>query len=406
MTKDDIQNIVADKAEYPLIILNHCTGLGKSFSSLRVLEKRGFTNVLILVAEVAHKKNWKEEIKKFETLRGIKLPKVTLECYASIKKHQNTTWDMIILDEVHHLSPLRLLHLETMSATSIVALSATLNNDTINDLLFYLKIDKQNCWMHTVTLNDAIRLEILPAPDIHVIPLNLTDTKETCTIIEEWGTASKRLTYHTTLDDRWKYLKDKVKYPHIRLVIKCSEQEKYKYINDQIAYWENRYFMTKQTYHRNIWLQKGMERKRFLGERKTKYVKRLIDKLKDTRFICFCSSIEQAEQLGAEKAIHSKLKISERKLILEDFQNKKKSSIFAIGMLTEGQNLTDIEAGIIVQLDNVDRPFVQKTGRVLRSEEPKQYIFYYRDTRDEEYLKKILDGISTEYLKKLDLEMI
>ena len=33
-------------------------------------------------------------------------------------------------------------------------------------------------------------------------------------------------------------------------------------------------------------------------------------------------------------------------------------------MLTEGQNLKDIDAGIIIQLDGKERPFTQKHGEV------------------------------------------
>ena len=67
-------------------------------------------------------------------------------------------------------------------------------------------------------------------------------------------------------------------------------------------------------------------------------------------------------------------------------------------MLQEGQNLTNIQAGIIVQLDGEERGFIQKFGRSLRATDPIQYILYYRGTRDEEYLQKALEGIDKEYI--------
>lgn len=68
-------------------------------------------------------------------------------------------------------------------------------------------------------------------------------------------------------------------------------------------------------------------------------------------------------------------------------------------MLVEGQNLNNIEAGVIVQLDGEERVFLQKFGRVMRADSPVQYIFYYKGTRDEEYLNKAIEEIDKKYIK-------
>lgn len=88
--------------------------------------------------------------------------------------------------------------------------------------------------------------------------------------------------------------------------------------------------------------------------------------------------------------------------IIESFNEKKIDNLFAVGLLQEGQNLVDIQAGVIIQLDGKERAFVQKFGRSLRAEDPVQFILYYKDTRDEEYLKKVLEGISEEYIIKVE----
>lgn len=121
----------------------------------------------------------------------------------------------------------------------------------------------------------------------------------------------------------------------------------------------------------------------------------------------FCTSIEQAEQLGGQNAIHSKRADSLQ--IIEDFNRKRINNLFAVGMLQEGQNLTDIEVGIIVQLDGQERAFIQKFGRSLRAEDPIQFIFYYENTRDTEYLRNVLEGVNKKYITKIykleDLEL-
>jgi superfamily II DNA or RNA helicase len=151
-------------------------------------------------------------------------------------------------------------------------------------------------------------------------------------------------------------------------------------------------------------MQIGIQRKRFLGEVKTHIVKRLIEKLKDKRYICFCASVAQAEYLGKENAIHSKVKKTQS--IIDSFNEKKIDNLYAVGMLQEGQNLVDIEAGIIIQLDGSERPFIQKFGRSLRASDPHQYIFYYKNTRDEEYLNNILEDFNSDYINVLDVKKL
>ena len=71
-------------------------------------------------------------------------------------------------------------------------------------------------------------------------------------------------------------------------------------------------------------------------------------------------------------------------------------------MLQEGQNLVDIQAGIIIQLDGEERTFVQRFGRSMRAEDPVQFIFYYKGTRDEEYLENALQDIDKQYITVIE----
>ena len=89
---------------------------------------------------------------------------------------------------------------------------------------------------------------------------------------------------------------------------------------------------------------------------------------------------------------------------LEDFNSFKSNKLFAVNMLQEGMNLKGIEVGIIIQLDGQKLRFIQRTGRVLRSDFPVQYILYFKNTRDEEYLVNALEGINEEYVKEFRYE--
>ena len=405
ITKDDIQNIVLENSDKKAIVLEHCTGLGKSFSALKIIHKYKPKKVLLLVAEIHHKLNWSNEILKFQNLYNIDIYKdsnITMECYASMKNYTETEWDFIICDEAHHLSDLRIDFLTSMVASKYILLSATLEPSHLQYLLHRLHIYNKNkdYYYSKISLKYAINKGIIPEPDIYIIPIQLNDKIYSETIEETWGKESLRKTITTTYATMWDYLKNKKIYPNTKLIIRCTQAQKNEYYVSKIEYWRERFFNTYQDWVKNKWLQYGSQRKRFLGELKTPLVHKLLTILDDTRYICYCTSIDQANKLGADAAVHSKNKSNGK--ILQEFQDKKRNHLFCIGMLTEGQNLKDIEVGIIVQLDGKERPFVQKMGRILRSETPQQYIFYYKNTRDEEYLSNILKGVDMDYIQTID----
>lgn len=380
------------------------TGVGKSKMAIGIanylLEDNSELKVLLVVAETAHKDNWKEEFKKWKLNEKIN---ITIECYASLKNYQNTQWDLIIFDEAHHLgSDLRLEILRTISAQNIILLSATLQDQllyALQNIFGQFKVSK-------VTLQDAVQWGILPEPKIYLYALTLDNVRYMETIVEEWGKKNKAIPIHCTYSQRWEYIKNRKKYPNIKLIISCTQQQKYDYLTTQFNHYKNLYMNTRQINFRNKWMQIGSIRKRFLGECKTGYVEYLVNKLKknNKRFICFCSSIKQAELLGSLNAIHSKKTDSLE--IINAFNEKKINSLFAIGMLQEGQNLVDIQAGIIVQLDGQERAFIQKSGRVYRAEDPIQCIFYYKNTRDEEYLNKAIENIDASFIYKKEIKSI
>lgn len=402
MTKEELQVLPLSLIKQSnKVILQWCTGLGKSKAAINManylinkepINKNSFS-ILLVVAEITHKSNWKVEFDKWR----IETNNITVECYASLKKYRNNHYDLIIFDEAHHLgSDLRKDILTELHAKNIILLSATLSDQLIEILTeIYGEFVTSK-----ITLKEAIDWKLLPIPKVYLIPLTLNNTQYNCTIIEEWGKKEKRIIYKCKFHERWKYLKDKKKYPNIKLEISCTQQQKYDYLSDKFNYWKRQYFLTQAEHVKTKMLQTGLERKRFLGECKTDYVKSLLYKLRNKRYICFCTNIEQAELLGNKNAIHSEKKNSLE--ILNNFNLKKINNLFAVGMLQEGQNLVDIEAGIIVQLDGEERAFVQKFGRSLRATDPIQFIFYYKDTKDIKYLENVLKGIDEKYITEVD----
>lgn len=380
------------------IAIQAATGVGKSKIAIDLCyeiaqRSLGPIKVLLVVAERAHISNWNAEIIKWNSPFG----EMTIICYASLKNFRNTEWDAIIFDEAHHLnSELRLDVFDTLSARYRIFLSATLKDS----LLWRLE---QSCGPIAnikMGLQDAFNADILPEPKIKLIELTLDDTIADQTIVEEWGKADKRKTAICSYAERWKYLRDKKKIPNGKLIIQCTRKQKYDYYCEQFEYYKKRYMLSRNEFVKNKWLQCGSKRKMYLGLLKTDIAKSLIKKIGKKRLICFCTNIEQAEYLGGLHAVHSKRK--ESLSIIDTFNEKKISSLYAVGMLQEGVNLNDIQVGVIIQLDGEERAFIQKFGRTLRADTPEQYIIYFKGTRDEEYLKNALENIDKKYIKKYE----
>ena len=397
LTKEAIQEITKTKA----IAITAGTGSGKTKISLEVTnflhnkDNSKKFNTLILVAERSHINNWEVEINKW----NLNIGNYKIVCYASMHKVIDDTYDIVIFDEAHHLASERRKELLSYIKTSYqIFLSATLKYTFISDLSVIIG-SKIN--VLKLSIDEAIKANILPEPKIFLIPLILDNTTFSETIVEEWGKSSLRVKYECNYADRFKFFKRKKSIPNCALTIHCTQKQKYDFLTEKFEYFKGLYMRTRNQVFKNKWLQYGSKRKKYLGEIKTSIVKPLLEKVKSKRFICFCSSIDQANQLGKANVIHSEIKNPQE--VLNKFNRKEISNLFAVGMLQEGVNLTDIQVGIIIQLDGEERAFIQKFGRVLRSDSPVQYIFYVKNTRDEDYLKNALENIDKNYIKSITI---
>ena len=396
ITRDIVQQQSVDLINnYNNVILKWGTGTGKSLAFIKIQKDLKPKKVYIIVAEVAHIKNWQDEYKKHNAIDL--LNNVEIFCYASLKKYINTEVDMICFDEGHHLiTDKRLEYISTIKSTKYVLLSATFKKRQREILEANLGIFKE----HSITLKQSIENNILPEPTIYLIPLQFANQEYT-TIELFRGLKAKRKIVNCSYENRWQFLKDKHNYPNLHLIMKCTLKQRNEHLDSTIEYYKRKYFTTQQIAFKNKWLLLGSERKRFLAEIKTNIVKQLLKQINNKRFICFTGSIEQANILSNNtNVIHSKVKDSQD--IIESFNQQLISHLFVVDMLKEGQNLNNIEVGVIVQLDGDTGPFIQKAGRVMRAENPIIFIFYYKNTRDEEYLNNILTEIDKEHIKIID----
>ena len=381
--------------EYPYLAFMFATRTGKTIAGLKVIKEHG-GKWNIVVAEIQHIQQWKDEFIYFDMEEY--LQNVNIFCYQSLHKHfdQDINW---IFDEAHHMfTRLRWNIIAILRIPRALFLSPYLDDNQIDKL----KNQFVNFKQLNLSLETAIKKGILPTPKIYLISLSLNNTKTSQSFKVKTGDNTKREVFKdVSFKDKFKYLG---KYKHLHLSITCTEQQKYELISNEIEYKKDLHAKYRTNWTKLSLLKTGLKRKQFLAQIKTPIIRDFLKTIKDKRYICFTSSIQQCQQLGGNvNIVHSQKKLNN--LVLKKFNDKKINSLFVVNMLTEGTNLTDVDIGIIIQLDGVERRYIQKSGRVYLSKYPEQYIFYYKNTSDERLIQHIIKNkLNSEYIKELPFD--
>lgn len=370
MNREDLKNLVISTIDNTrCLILELATGFGKSKLSIDAInricdrvykEQNEPTSVLLLVAKNVHKDNWKKEFEKWH----IKTDCITIECYESLKKYKDSYFDVVVCDEMQHLSEARLEVLDTIHVSeAIIGLSATIKKDLRDYFKYNYKASIIKCG-----LKEAIEEEILPEPTVYLIPLKLDTTK----VIYK----SKR------------YGKN----------IITTQQGYYNDISNLIVFYKRKYMNSRNERMKTLWLSKAGDRIKWLSEIKEPIISSLLNVFKNYRTLTFCSSISQSERLGKYN-ITSKNKQSTEYLNM--FNEMKIKHITACNILNEGVNLKDCRIGIFCNLNSSEIITKQRCGRLLRHKKPIIIIPYYINTREEELVQKMLEEYDKGLIKTI-----
>ena len=387
MTREEVYTACLtgiEKSDF--LLLEAATGLGKSKCSIDLVNhlvatkyKGKQTSMLLLVAKTVHKQTWKDEITKWG---GLNVDLLTIECYESLKKHAGEAFDIIVMDEVHHInSDARLEYLSTLGYGNIIGLSATVPMKLKNFLTYKYHAETVSC-----PIIEAIESEVLPEPKIILFPLQLDNTKPTETI--EVNPKAKGRTFQGTYNKLWDYRKQRV-----HAIITCTQKQKLGDMNNQILFAKNRYQRTRQEFLKNKWLFDCGERIKYLANLKNDIVLSILKKLSHQRTITFCKTIEQAEYLGTH-CIHSKNKDSDQ--IYRDFNDRKINHITSVNILNENANLVDCKYAIFANYSASETIGPQRIGRSLRHKSPIIIMPYYEGTREQEILEEMLKDFNKE----------
>lgn len=345
-------------------------------------------SILIVVPRVVLIQNWKDEFKKWGNDEY--LDRVTFSTYAGLHKVPNIRehFNCVILDEAHHVTPRVQDLLTYITYDKIIMLSATVKRD----LKYDLKEMFPDLYCYKVSMKEAIENEVLPDPMVYLLPLTLDSRYNSEKIVEH---SSGRIPVTCSYKDRWNYLRNK----NIKLTIECTQLQKSVEMNNEINFWKDKYMRTRNEIFKNKWLHLAGQRLKWLSNLKNPIVLNLLTLFRNERVLTFCNSIDQTIELG-RNCINSKNKDAVK--VLESFNKGEIRHITACNMLNEGMNLSNCRIGIYANLNSSEIIIKQRLGRILRHKNPVIVIPFYKGTREEELVAKMLEDYNPQLIHTVE----
>lgn len=238
------------------------------------------------------------------------------------------------------------------------------------------------------TTQDAIESNILPDPTIYLMPLvlNATDPSD----LYEINKRTKGEAIYDNYQNIWIYKRNK-KHAFIR----CTKRQYLSELDSLIDFYKRK-TANGNPFMKTLWLKACSDRLNFLAHAKNQQVQEILRKLKNYRTITFCTSIAQTEVLG-KNCIHSKNKSAQT--ILTSFNANKIKHITACHMLNEGVNLVNCKYGIFANINASETIQIQRVGRSLRHKSPILIIPFFRNTREEEIVRKWMENYNKSLIK-------
>jgi superfamily II DNA or RNA helicase len=114
-------------------ILNLCPRFGKIYTTINILEQMPKDiSILIAYPDVKIKDSWEQDF----TTRKYKNDNITYVTHLSMKKYINTSFDIVIIDEIHLLSDAQLdaAYDITLTNKQVLGLTGTLSTWTETEL--------------------------------------------------------------------------------------------------------------------------------------------------------------------------------------------------------------------------------------------------------------------------------
>lgn len=323
-------------------ILNLCPRFGKIYTTINALEQLpANTSVLIAYPDLKIKESWEKD---FES-RGYKNPNITYTTHLSLKKYVDYFFDVIIIDEIHLLSPAQIKVCKDLFKINdhVLGLTGTLSK-----------------WTEE-TLNEELGLFV-------VAEYPIEQAIEEGVIVDYEITVVK-----TPLDNVHKQnYKGKMR----------TEKQQF----DAYGYVINN---MERTGGNTMFLRLARMRIIQNSIAKLRMTKQLLSKHADERVLVFCGVTDIADKLEIP-SYHSK---SSEKQLFEDFAGGKGNHLAVVKIGNTGVTYKPLNRVIINYFDSNGENLAQKINRCMAMEynTPDKKAMIYIVTSNEEVEQKWLN---------------
>ncbi len=335
-------------------ILNLCPRFGKIYTTINILEKlpKGIS-VLIAYPDLKIKAAWEEDFKT----RKYKNPNITYTTHLSIKKHTESHFDLVVLDEIHLLSEAQIEAVKELKYTHMLGLTGTLARMTEETLGLELGLPV----LATYPIEQAIKENVIADYEITVVHVMLDDKRKN-NYKGKWKTEKKQF-------DAYGWA-----------------------INQLDLRGQNAMFLR-------------LARMRIIQNSVAKMEKTraLLAKHKDERVLVFCGVTAIADQLGIP-VYHSK---AGDKQVFEDFANGKGNHLAVVKIGNTGVTYKPLNRVIINYFDSNAENLAQKINRCMAMEyntpDKKAHIYIVCSAEEVErkWLRKALEFFDKDKIKYL-----
>lgn len=333
-------------------IIYACPRFGKIFTTINILEKLDKNiNILIAYPDVKIKDSWEEDFKT----RKYKNDNITYTTHLSIKKHVESYFDLVIIDEIHLLSEAQIEAVRELTCTKVLGLTGTLSSWTETTLLEELDLPV----IATYPIEQAIAEGVIVDYEITVIKVPLDNVRK--------------------IDYRGKLKTEKQQF------------DAYGYVINKMQYGGGDTMFLRLSRMRIV--QNSLA--------KLNKTKELLDKNKDERILVFCGLTKIADSLGIPSH-HSK---SSEKDIFQDFAEGKGNHLAVVKIGNTGVTYKPLNRVIINYFDSNAENLAQKINRCMAMEyntpDKKAHIYIISSNEEVElkWLNKALEFFDKSKIK-------
>lgn len=351
------------------------TGVGKTRIALLAIHEKlkADKNALIYIVvptETLRDTDWPNEMDEAGYSYMKNHPNIVRICYASLHMQRpERDVDLIILDEVHHLTPANVVFFNgDWKVFSIMGLTATLpkEDEYSGDADKRILINRLCPSIFVVPLETAVELELVSEFEIYLMYFDLDN-------IEHYIDNGKNRA-------------------------KTTEQQEYKKLTKQLAksMWSG---------NENFKFQCIQKRVAFLNTLRSKKIlaKEIMDQIiPGNRTLIFFGSIEQSKELCGEQ-VYNSLSNDEQ---LSLFQDEKISYLGVVDAVNEGKNIKNLNNALLLKFTSKDRVFKQRIGRVVRfrpGHVGKIIVLVAKGTVEEKWIESALVDFDKSRIKKFNV---